>query len=147
MSSTEGEALARIAAEILRIADLMVPAPAGDEGLTAPYVRRLIRDRRRRAAIFAGLRLSNPAWDMMLDLLAARLEGRAISVSSLCIASGVPATTALRWIGMLVAKGTVERSADPSDGRRILVRLADEAAAHMENYLRSLPRPSIRGLG
>jgi len=37
--------------------------------------------------------LADPAWDMLLDLTAARAESRAVSVSSLCIAAGVPTTT------------------------------------------------------
>src|SRR3546814_1843272 len=42
---------------------------------------------------------SDPAWDMLLDLyLAAERNTRPVSISSLCIASAVPATTALRWI-------------------------------------------------
>ena len=40
---------------------------------------------------------ADPAWDIMLDLFAARIEGKDITVSSAGIAACVPPTTALRW--------------------------------------------------
>src|SRR5690554_5333957 len=55
---------------------------------------------------------SDPAWDMLLDLTYARLTGKRVSVSSLCIASRVPATTALRRISDLVFEGLVTRIRD-----------------------------------
>ncbi len=60
---------------------------------------RIIRQRQLRARFFDGELFADPAWDMLLDLTAARVEARRVSVTSLCIASGVPPTTALRWIG------------------------------------------------
>ena len=42
---------------------------------------------------------------MLLDLTAARAEHTRVSVTSLCIASGVPPTTALRWIGQMSDAG------------------------------------------
>jgi hypothetical protein len=38
---------------------------------------------------------ADPGWDILLDLYAARQEGKQVSVSSLCIAAAVPPTTAL----------------------------------------------------
>lgn len=103
-------------------------APAEPSALTAAQVRDLLRARRMRADFLPGDLFADPAWDMMLDLLAARLEHERVSVSSLCIASAVPPTTALRWIRTLTDKALVERRADPHDGRRIFIALADEAA-------------------
>jgi DNA-binding MarR family transcriptional regulator len=96
----------------------------------------MIAARASRAAAFGPDLFADPAWDMMLALLLARLERRPVSVSKLCLASGVPQTTALRWISALVARGLLERSADPGNGRRILVDLTDAAAARL---LRLLP--------
>ena len=39
----------------------------------------------------------DPAWDMLLDLTAARAEHTRVSVTSLCIASAVPPTGAPGW--------------------------------------------------
>lgn len=56
------------------------------------------------------------------------LDGAQVSVSSLCIASAVPPTTALRWIRTLTDKGFVHRQADPHDGRRVFIALTEETA-------------------
>jgi hypothetical protein len=93
--------------------------------LTASRVRDMLRARRMREEMLPGDLFADPAWDMMLDLLAARLEQERVSVSSLCIASAVPPTTALRWIRTLTDKGFVHRQADPHDGRRVFISLAD----------------------
>lgn len=102
--------------------------PADDSPVTAAQVRDLLRARRMRADFLPGDLFADPAWDMMLDLLAARLAQDRVSVSSLCIAAAVPPTTALRWIRTLTDKALVERRADPHDGRRIFIALADDAA-------------------
>jgi DNA-binding transcriptional ArsR family regulator len=96
--------------------------------LNAVQVRDLLRARRMRADFLPGDLFADPAWDMLLDLLAARLEQERVSVSSLCIAAAVPPTTALRWIRTLTEKGLVLRQADPHDGRRVFITLAQETA-------------------
>jgi hypothetical protein len=57
-------------------------------------IRAVIRARRLRNQFFADELFADPAWDMLLDLFAAGLEKRRVSVSSLCIAAAVPPTTA-----------------------------------------------------
>ena len=100
----------------------------GEAGVDAPYIRAMIRARRLRDQYFSGDLFADPAWDILLDLMAARLEGRKVAVSSLCIAAAVPATTALRWIKLLTDRGLLVRVADPEDGRRVHIGLAEEAA-------------------
>lgn len=107
-------------------------------GLNAGEIRALIRARRLRSTFFPGDLFSDPAWDMMLDLMAARLLDQRVSVSSLCIAAGVPATTALRWIRALTDRGIFIRKVDREDPRRAYIELSDEAAESMKNYLESV---------
>jgi DNA-binding MarR family transcriptional regulator len=101
----------------------------------AAEVRTLIRLRRMRDQYFDPHLFADPAWDMLLDLFAARLERAEVAVSSLCIAAAVPPTTALRWIKTMTEAGIFERCADPDDGRRLFIRLADRAADGVTNYL------------
>jgi hypothetical protein len=105
-------------------------------------LRAMIRARRLRDQFFHSELFADPAWDMLLDLMAARLEGQRVAVSSLCIAAAVPATTALRWIKTLTDHGLFVRVADPQDGRRVYIELSDLAAAALENYLRAVQRLS-----
>jgi DNA-binding MarR family transcriptional regulator len=101
-------------------------------------VRRIVRQRQLRARFFEGDLFSDPAWDMLLDLTAARAEHIRVSVTSLCIASAVPPTTALRWIGQMVEAGLFQRVEDDTDRRRAFIGLTDKAADAMARYFAEL---------
>ena len=118
-------------------------SPTDDVTVDAAFVRGIIRGRRLRDQYFAPDLFADPAWDMLLDLVAARLEHRDVAVSSLCIAAAVPPTTALRWIKILTDAGLFVRRADPADKRRIFIALADEAADAMLCYLAAVQRTGL----
>lgn len=106
----------------------------------AREVRGMIRLRRLRDRFFERDLFADPAWDMLLDLTAARIEQAEVAVSSLCIAAAVPPTTALRWIKAMTDQGLFERCADPDDGRRIFIRLSDRAARGMYGFFDAMKR-------
>lgn len=152
-----GRSLARLAAGGLSPADDEVTAASGVNAMRLEYsaepmaapttavidpsdVRTIIRLRRMRNAYFSGELFADPAWDMLLDLTAAQLEGERVAVSSLCIAAAVPATTALRWIKTMCDHGLFERHADPLDGRRIFIALSTMTANAMLAYLSEAKR-------
>jgi len=149
--------LLQLADEMGRIANVLASLTADDAAATAPaaprrgrdaeeapvdpaFIRTLIRARRLRDQYLRGELFADPAWDMMLDLMAARLEQNRVAVSSLCIAAAVPPTTALRWIKALTDRGIFVRRADPSDGRRVYIELSDETARALGAYLRAVQR-------
>lgn len=103
-------------------------------------VRAIIRQRQMRAKFFDAALFADPAWDMLLDLTAARAEHNRVSVTSLCIASGVPPTTALRWIGQMTFAGLLERVEDETDRRRAFIALSDAAAGGMARYFAEVGR-------
>ncbi|HTU12005.1 MAG TPA: hypothetical protein VMG08_14035 [Allosphingosinicella sp.] len=113
---------------------------AGDAAADAAYIRAIIRGRRLRDQYFRIDLFADPAWDILLDLMAARLEGKRVPVSSLCVAAAVPATTALRWIKLLAERGLIVRIVDPTDRRRSHVALAEETARTLGAYLRQARR-------
>ncbi len=90
-------------------------------------IRHLISIRRLRERFFSAELFADPAWDILLDLAASRIEQRSVSVSSLCIAAAVPPTTALRWIRLMTDQQLLERRSDPADARRMFVDLSDGA--------------------
>ncbi len=121
-------------------------AEPDDDPVTATdanEVRDVIRSRRMRAAYFPDDLFADPAWDMLLDLFAAELEDRRVSVSSLCIAAAVPGTTALRWIGSMVEAGLFERYADPQDRRRAFISLSPKAREGMRRYFHATRRARL----
>lgn len=115
-----------------------VPEERVIERQRAKAVRRMLRQRRMREQYFPADMFADPAWDMLLDLYAARLERQPVSVSSLCIAAAVPATTALRWIKTMTDAGLFLREADPHDGRRIFIALAEGACDALARYFEAL---------
>lgn len=117
------------------------------EGYTLPdprTVRALIARRQARAKFFEGELFADPAWDMLLDLTAADGEKQRVSVTSLCIAAMVPATTALRWIKQLVDCGVFERKADPQDKRRAFIALSDQSRHAMARYFAEVEAPLLQ---
>jgi hypothetical protein len=97
--------------------------------------RRYLAARRRRSDLLVPGLFLDPAWDVLLDLFASEVEGRRISVSSACIASGVATSTALHWIRKLETCGLVYRERDQSDGRRTFLRMSMSARAAVERWL------------
>jgi hypothetical protein len=128
-ASRIADALARLAA--VERADAPVQRP-----IDAAFIRRLLKVRRDRDRYFPSEIFADPAWDMLLDLMAAQLEQRDVPVSSLCIAAAVPTTTALRWIRSLTEAGLFVRRMDPADARRTYISLSAEAASAMMAWLR-----------
>ncbi len=104
-------------------------------------VRQMIANRQARARFFDPELFGDPAWDMLLDLTAAHGEGAQVSVTSLCIAAGVPATTALRWLTQMVESEIFRRVPDPADKRRAFIALSDKAVGAMAGYFASLRVP------
>lgn len=80
----------------------------------------------------------DPAWDMLLDLVVAADERRAVSVSGLCHASGVPTTTALRHVERLERLGLLTRTPDSTDKRRFWVDGEPEALGRVREILARL---------
>lgn len=105
----------------------------------AKWCRQLVRARRERNRFFSAGLFGEPAWDMLLELYAADLSQRRVTVSNLAEASGTPMTTALRWIDALVKEGFAARRPDPLDKRRVFVALTQAGTGSMERYLDSLP--------
>ncbi len=117
--------------------------PATNDLALAGKVRSAIKARRMRDQFFQPALFADPAWDMLLDLFAARLEHARVSVSSLCIAAAVPPTTALRWISTLSEAGLIEREADPLDKRRAFIGLSEGASAGMQGYVSAMERAGL----
>ena len=109
-----------------------------DVANTVGVLRRIIRERRVRERFFKEARFGEPAWDIILDLTLAWFEGKTVAVSSLCIASGVPMSTAMRWINEMIEAGLIDRWIDPTDGRRNLMQVSPTTRDAMLRYLAAL---------
>src|SRR3546814_5702787 len=89
------------------------------------------------------------AYDMRIsdwssDVCSSGLDRRRVSVTSACIGSAVPSTTALRWITILDKNGFWAREADPGDARRVYVKLSARGYSAMLEYF---ARTEVRSVG
>ena len=110
------------------------PARSPESNL-APSVRAYLRARRRRDGMFGSDMFADPVWDVLLDLFASTLEGRAVCISDACIAASVPPTTALRWLVKMEECKLIVRHQDSTDGRRAYVALSAPALAAMAQWM------------
>lgn len=105
---------------------------------------RLYEFRRQRERVFADGLFSDPTWDMLLELFIAQGRGRVVAVGDACLASGVPQSTGMRWLGTLGDEGLVVRYDDTIDRRRILLRLSRSGHEKMRRYLVAVA--DVRGM-
>lgn len=101
----------------------------------ASEAARLYAARRIRSNYFDELLFGEPAWDIMLDLFLAAVEDRDLRSTSVCIASAVPLTTALRWIKVLQEHGLIERRDGVEDKRCSHLRLSEKGYSAMVKTL------------
>lgn len=111
--------------------------PANDAMLVfqRDLAARKLRVRRMRERELGANLFADPAWDMLLDLFVQRVDGKATSVSTACIGSSAPPTTALRYLTMLEEAGLVHRTPASDDARRVFVALSDQAFLAMQRLL------------
>jgi len=83
---------------------------------------------------------ADATWSMLSELLRAKLLRRQISVTSLCLASRSPVTTALRRIERLQAAGLVCFNHDPRDRRRKYIELTAAGNARVTEIVRGVAR-------
>lgn len=92
--------------------------------------------RRRRELVLDPDLFGERGWDMLLDMYVSSARAKNTAITAACSSSGVPPTTALRWVSILENKGLVERSSDPNDARRQLLQLTEQGRQSVEAALR-----------
>ena len=95
-------------------------------------------------ALFPEGLFSDPAWEILLELYAMHLEQQRVSISSVYLASSVPASTALRWIAKLEHDGLVLRTDDPLDARRSWIALTQNGVERMRSLFETLPLAAVK---
>ena len=131
---------------VAHIADpeVKVPArPSRSRYDTVVAVRRSLQARLERGLHFNPRLFSDPAWDMLLELYAAALSQRRLTVTRLAERTRTPMTTALRWIATLEDEGLVQREPKPNDARAVFIVLSNAGHVSMEDYFDKVPLDAI----
>lgn len=91
-----------------------------------------------RASALPGIVETDASWSMLSELLRAHVSRRRVSVTSLCLASKSPVTTALRRIERLLESGLVSCTQDPKDRRRKYIELTPEGVSRLVATLKTV---------
>lgn len=134
--------LSHLSGDLQRLASLITPDRSSEsrsklrpEEITPALVRKHIKSEARRREIGGGELFGDSAWSMLLDLLLAKMEGGMLSVSSACIGSGAPMSTAMRLVRRFVEAGLVHKIPDEKDRRRDFLVLDDDMRDLMLEHL------------
>ena len=117
--------------------------PARPEETSLRTLKLLQKLQEARSSIFGEAVMPEPAWEMLAELMRARLAGQHLSVTSLALSSKSPMTTALRRIEDLIQGGLAARVPDPADRRRTYVELTPEGMARMQLFLEGFARTAL----
>ncbi|GAB5486450.1 MAG: hypothetical protein Pars2KO_00200 [Parasphingorhabdus sp.] len=82
---------------------------------------------------------SDSCWDMCLDIYICDLKGEQITVSSVAHSSGIPMTTAMRYINVMSEEGLLEKKPNPSDNRMVFVSTSSSCKDRISDILQKLP--------
>lgn len=96
--------------------------------LTEDHVLSILMVRRGREEVFGEGLFADPAWDVLLELFAAHLGKRTMSVAALAGSIGLPATTVARWVTALAEAGFAEHAGPGGEW----VKLTQSGAAGMQ---------------
>jgi len=138
-----------IIATVLRLCDEKFAKKDGCPGYNiARYGKKAFLEKLRsigddRKRVFPDIKFSDPYWNIIVCLAIDLEIGRETSIKAACLSSGVPKTTALRCLSYLEDLGILSRIVDPSDGRRVFVRLTDQSKHCLDAWLRN----SLRTVG
>ncbi|NML95690.1 winged helix DNA-binding protein [Novosphingobium sp. TW-4] len=98
----------------------------------------VIRARAERRQILGPDLATESAWDILLALYCEWAQGKRLSATDVGHVTGMPSTSALRWLGIFVAKGVIVREDDPNDKRRTWINLTPQGVAAVERCLERL---------
>lgn len=134
-----GEKLLRVAEELKGGATRASMPPEVrdmlDDTALAAIARSIFRARQRRQRQFSPRILGEPGWDMLLELFIHKALDAPLSTKSLCLAAGVPRSTALRMMRQLEEEGLLHRSRSDADKRIATVEMTPHGFSLMRLYV------------
>lgn len=100
---------------------------------------RLLKDEiQLREKYFGGLIAAGHSWIILLELHTLKKHKHDSSVTKISTLGNMPATTGLRWIGVLKDEGLLTVANDMDDDRQKSVTLTDQGRKNMESYLEAV---------
>jgi hypothetical protein len=148
---TKDKRLLALSEQVSRVAQSLAELAVGGPGaavsansnsdeleVAAESVAGVIRARAVRTLYVPTELFADPAWDIMLHLLHAEIAHGRVSVSSACLASGLPERVGLRWLNTMAEHGLARVQPDPDDQGNGSVELAPEVSRALRRYFREV---------
>lgn len=88
-----------------------------------------------KSRIEGGVISEFPVWNILNEIYISSNEGRNISISDIGLATGIPMATSIRWLGVLQERNLINRWPDPTDKRRIWLKLTYFGEKCLETWL------------
>lgn len=104
-------------------------------GTIEDHIASVLRFRRARAELFGETLFVNPAWDILLQLFAAKLSDRQIRLADLAVSA--PGSTLARWASALEEQGLISCHLDGLNAENLRIELSSAGAAKMASLFRS----------
>ena len=82
---------------------------------------------------------ANSCWNMCLDIYICDLKDQRVTVSAIAHSSGIPMTTAMRYINVMVEQGLLTKTPNAADNRMIFVSVSTDCSEKIEELLLSAP--------
>jgi DNA-binding MarR family transcriptional regulator len=99
---------------------------------TEDHILSILIARRGREAVFGPDLFSEPAWDALLELYAAALGNRRMSLADLSRAINTPPSTTGRWISLLEGRGLVAAEGDAEQAGRLWIGLTEDGTSKIK---------------
>lgn len=104
-----------------------------------------LRRRALRTKFFNDSYFGEGCWAILLDLFVCEFDQIEVSVTSSCVASGLPTTSALRSIGLLIADGMISKTANSKDKRSSTLSLSSEGFYSIASAIEAMKNTRIFG--
>jgi DNA-binding MarR family transcriptional regulator len=117
-------------ADIVR--ERLVSVPAGQSVAMANW---WLMARNVRKELFGQGLSTGHSWEILVDLYAAEGRSENVLVKGVSSGTGIPHSTALRWINALERNGLIRRRKDPRDARRTRLILSSKGRGLMARYM------------
>ena len=119
------------------------PAPQATRYDKIMAVRSGLQARRQRGRFLSPKLFSEPGWDMLLELYAASLSQRRLTVTRLAERTATAMTTALRWITVLESEGLARRDFNPLDRRLVYIVLSPKGEEALDAFFDHFPADMV----
>ena len=111
---------------------LLRPRRAARSPVTEDHILSSLILRRAREEAFGPNLFSEPAWDVLLELYAAELGGRRMSLRDIALSIKAPASTTARWVAVLAERGLIASHGDPDELSVPRIGLTEKGAFQMK---------------